>query len=380
MKNDKLYALINDEGLYSDNLLGTAVTGKDKNYLRDIKNLLDVFAVNGEDNRRGLWIEFPWDQKEDYANRWIFISVSCYNGHIYLSISDNDFISFVVHDDSSNPGRKRKSRKVLLGALKEYLEEKIPEIAADVDAYNKYVDDNLPYHQRTGRIPRKELVRIVPWKRLTLKDPQKTIQVLEACINKERAPFNGIITNDLYSKYYNIAKHTYNESYGCPFIDDFTMFGPPTDKNKLDDESPDEYLQDFQYGELGWSGMTLYLTDGDLPAESYFELNIGSDSNIAVGLEVAISLYDSGCPLIINDAERLLDIVEEKGEIILTSNKDLDCMAGQNNGSIFELPNEYEIGKPYEITREQYNEIVSLARWEPGEQVALINESDSGYS
>ena len=44
------------------------------------------------------------------------------------------------------------------------------------------------------------------------------------------------------------------------------------------------------------------------------------------------------------------------------------------------MPKEDEIGEPYEITREQYDEIVSLARWEPIEQVALINETDSGYS
>ena len=354
------------------------VTAWGKRMLIEISNLMEVFKPLDKTGKRGVWIELP---KYRYfsGSSWFFISITSLNGHHYLEITQNEGSLCSISDCKDKYGLA-ESMTWILRPLIDFLKAKIPIIASDPDAYNKYVDDNLPYHQRTGRIPRKELVRIVPWKRLTLKDPQKTIQVLEACINKERAPFNGLITNDLYSKYYNIAKHTYNESYGCPFIDDFTMFGPPTDKNKLDDESPDEYLQDFQYGELGWSGMTLYLTDGDLPAESYFELNIGSDSNIAVGLEVAISLYDSGCPLIINDAERLLDIVEEKGEIILTSNKDLDCMAGQNNGSIFELPNEYEIGKPYEITREQYNEIVSLARWEPVEQVALINESDSGYS
>ena len=362
MKNDKLYALINDEGLYSDNLLGTAVTGKDKNYLRDIKNLLDVFAVNGEDNRRGLWIEFPWDQKEDYANRWIFISVSCYNGHIYLSISDNDFISFVVHDDSSNPGRKRKSRKVLLGALKEYLEEKIPEIAADVDAYNKYVEQNLPKRQRIGHISSKYLNSIVPWHRKMPSTPERCIQVLKECMANEleyrkqhsasaseslpssyRPPYREM-NIDLYAKYFRIAQDAHDQHFKS-FYKDY-------------------YEEGVQYD------MRLLATDCFTPGEWIFSIEIHDPSRMALFMDVAVALYDSGCPLLIRNAKKLLDILEEKDEVILAVDPDDNCIR-HNETDYFTLPDETFLGWPSELSREQYDQIVTLARWDKEIQVAL---------
>ena len=105
-----------------------AVDGRSRDLLIQIKDLLNVFAPIGDDFRHGLWIEVPRGKPSDWASfkevkewgeevntheeyleywksefpmdsYWYFLSVSQYNGHTYLHITDNDHHWCIIHDD-----------------------------------------------------------------------------------------------------------------------------------------------------------------------------------------------------------------------------------------------------------------------------------------
>ena len=104
------------------------VNGHNQELLLKIRDLLDVFAPIGDDQRHGLWIEVPrgkpsdwasfkevkeWDEdvknRKDYIDYWksefpretywYFISVSQYKGHTYLHITDRDSNWCSIHND-----------------------------------------------------------------------------------------------------------------------------------------------------------------------------------------------------------------------------------------------------------------------------------------
>ena len=181
--------------------------------LMEIRKLLDVFAPIGDDLLHGLWIEVPRGKPSDWAsfkemkewgdvnNRkeylkqwksefpmesyWYFVSVSRYRGHTYLHITDHDSRWCIIHDDVRWDHHSIGPLDWYLEPLLMLLKEKFAEIVKDVEAYNRYVEEHLPKRQRTGRIARKDLNRIVPWQRRRPKNLRRVIKMLKECIANE---------------------------------------------------------------------------------------------------------------------------------------------------------------------------------------------------
>ena len=76
--------------------------------------------------------------------------------------------------------------------------------------------------------------------------------------------------------------------------------------------------------------------------------------------------YKSGVPLIIYDADKLLKILEEEDYVRLVPYSYHNYMGYQEEGSVYELPWEYECSEDSgsSLTAEQYKEIVSFAEWQ----------------
>lgn len=126
-----------------------------------------------------------WKANYPMESQWYHLSVSRYKGHTYLHMVENDHWWCQIHDDDDKHAWK-EDLEWLLEPLAEFLREKVPEIAADVEAYNRHVDDHLPKRQRTGRIARKDLDRIVPWQRRRPRNVKKVIKMLKECIENEK--------------------------------------------------------------------------------------------------------------------------------------------------------------------------------------------------
>ena len=73
----------------------------------------------------------------------------------------------------------------------------------------------------------------------------------------------------------------------------------------------------------------------------------------------------------LHDAQKMLDILEAKDYVRLTPHTFHDYLNHHEEGSVFDLPYECYLGNGDEITREQFDEIVSLATWNPVGKLVL---------
>ncbi len=96
-------------------------------------------------------------------------------------------------------------------------------------------------------------------------------------------------------------------------------------------------------------------------------------SNVGLAIEVATALYKVGAPLLIYGAEKLLRILLEEDNVRLVPDSYHNYMGYQEEGSVYELPWEYECTDDAcsVLTKEQYQEIVSNAEWQMEERISL---------
>ena len=444
-----------DAGNHSLN--GICVSGRSRELLLEIRTLLDVFAPVGDDYRHSLWIEVPrgkpsdwctfssakmWAEKEPYTraeylkewkshypmeSQWYHISVSRYKGHTYLHMVENVHWWCQLHDDDDKHARK-DDMEWLLEPLTEFLREKVPFIAADVEDYNRYVDEHLPKRQRTGRIARKDLDRIVPWQRRRPRKFRKVIKMLKECIANEEVyrrtepkwagdklvrpealpgevilptcyreplPYMSI---RIYAKYFRVAYEAYEEHFRHLFrrsrrdreayarfraasmpLTDIEFYrayqhgrhGEITDGTDFDSVEAFNEMAFDHYGELGLSRVNVHASDYYTPGQWLITFDVSYSAWVDAGCEIALALYEAGAPLLVHDARKMLDILEGKDYVKLTPHTFHDYLSHHEEGSVFALPYECYLDDSDEITRMQYDEIVSLATWDREEQLAL---------
>ena len=424
--------------------------------LMEIRKLLDVFAPIGDDLLHGLWIEVPQGKPSDWAsfkemkewgdvnNRkeylklwksefpmesyWYFVSVSQYRGHTYLHITDHDSRWCIIHDDVRWDRHSIGPVDWYLEPLLVLLKEKLAEIVKDVEAYNRYVDEHLPKRQRTGRIARKDLNRIVPWQRRRPRKFRQVIKMLKECIANEkvyrmtepklidgefkrpeesteevslpafyREPLSKMSIR-VYAKYFRVAYEAYEkhfsglrwrsrrerkeyrefleESAAMSDIEFYRRYqhgrhGEITDETDFDSEDAFKKMAFDHYGELGLSRNNVHATGYYTPGKWLITFGVSYSAWVDAGCEIALALYEAGAPLLVHDAQKMLDILKERDFVMLTPYTFHDYLNHHEEGSAFDLPYECYLGDGDDITREQYDEIVALAEWKPEVQVTL---------
>ena len=424
--------------------------------LMEIKELLDVFAPIGDDLLHGLWIEVSRGKPSDWAsfkemkewgdvnNRkeylklwksecpretyWYFVSVSQYRGHTYLHITNHDSRWCIIHDDVRWDRHSIGPMDWYLEPLLVLLKEKVAEIVKDVEAYNRYVDEHLPKRQRTGRIARRDLNRIVPWQRRRPKNLRRVIKMLKECIANEtvyrmtepklidgefrrleqpeeevalpasyREPLPKMSIR-IYAKYFRVAYEAYEkhfsglrwrsrrerkeyrefleESAAMTDIEFYRRYqhgrhGEITDETDFDSEEAFKKMAYDHYGELGLSRNNVHATGYYTPGKWLITFGVSYSAWVDAGCEIALALYEAGAPLLVYDAQKMLDILEERDFVMLTPHTFHDYLNHHEEGSVFDLPYECYLGDGDDITREQYDEIVALAEWKPEVQVTL---------
>ena len=435
--------------------------------LMGIKELLDVFAPIGDDCLHGLWIEVPRGKPSDWASfkearewgdvnsrkeylaqwrsefpmesYWYFVSVSQYRGHTYLHITDHDSRWCIIHDDVRWDHHSIGPLDWYLEPLLMLLKEKFAEIVKDVEAYNRYVEEHLPKRQRTGRIARKDLNRIVPWQRRRPKNLRRVIKMLKEGIANEavyrmtepkliegefrrpsvsnesvalppcyREPLPKMSIR-IYAKYFRVAYVAYEKHFSSlrwrskrgrkeyrEFLEESAAMtdiefyrryqhgrhGEITDETDFDSEEAFKKMAYDHYGELGLSRNNVHATGYYTPGKWLITFGVSYSAWVDAGCEIALALYEAGAPLLVHDAQKMLDILEERDFVMLTPHTFHDYLNHHEEGSVFDLPYECYLGDGDDITREQYDEIVSLAEWSPEEKVVLdeiIPLEDSVY-
>ena len=391
--------------------------------LVEIQHRFEQLAVMGDDEYRGFYIEVPRPTPEEWGDaeelvasgehdsreaflaewlafnpmetRWFHVASSRYGDSRSIRVTDRKHTHFIITNRSKCTDAEPDDtwcRENLIH-LFDYLQRMIDVIVANPDGFNDYVAHNLPYQQRTGRIAQRELNRIVPNCKIVVEDPETAIKALEDSVHGRSVPPLETMTIRLYCTYYRIANEAYEAYYrkrgACGRVYENPQDVPKelrdvayykrmkfVDVEALYDiDSPADFMRfaTDHYGELGLSRLNIFASHDRQQGWKIVVSNSYS-ANAGLAIEVATALYKAGTPLLIYDAGKLLRILLEEDYVRLVPDSYHNYMGYQEEGSVYELPWEYECSDDSNsvLTKEQYQAIVSLAEWQPEERVKPI--------
>ena len=404
------------------------VDGESFALLLEIQRALMVFEPIGDDEARMIWLEIPrgtaeewkafddersWcsnseednlasylealDEEFPYEKEWFFLAISTYRENTFLKISDCDHRYVIFTNRHFREEAKPTDMSWFMEPLLLLVKERVDAIVKDPDAYNRYIEKNLPYRQRSGRIRSIDLNRILPERRLQVENREYCIKVMKELMRREKvyesgsaewehqgvpAPFDTM-TIRMFCKYYRIAdtacwskteKKVTNRA--CDSDDDvkyYTNHGMHMDLKEYDLDSEKDFKRfaTDHYGELGLSRMNVGVTHYYVRGKWIITFGISYSAHDEIGLRIALALYESGAPFVFYDAENLLHILEETGWVRISPFTFHDYLQGGDDEGVIDLPFVEDCDKEGELTHKQYDEIVRLAEWEPDVQLKL---------
>ena len=391
--------------------------------LVEIQHRLEKLAVMGDDEYRGFPIEVPrpapekwgyteeliasgeYDSQEAFLadwlafnpmeTRWFHVASSRYGDSRSIRVTDRKHTNFIITNHSKCTDAEPDDTwcRENLTRLFDYLERMIDVIVANPDGFNDYVAHNLPYQQRIGRITQKEFNRIVPNFKIEVEDRETAIKALEDSVHGLSAPLLETMTIRKYGAYYRSGNEVYEAYHRKRGLRERIHTDPQDVPEELRDvvyykrkkfvdvtemydiDNPEDFMRfaTDHYGELGLSRLNIFASNDRQQGWKIVVSNSYS-ANAGLAIEVATALYKAGVPLLIYDAEKLLRILLEEDYVRLVPDSYHNYMGYQEEGSVYELPWEYECSDDSNsvLTKEQYQAIVSLAEWQPEEQVKPI--------
>lgn len=390
--------------------------------LVEIQYRFERLAVMGGDEYRGFYIEVPrpapeewgyteelitsgeYDSQEAFLvdwlafnpmeTRWFHVASSRYGDSRSIRVTDRKHTHFIITNHSKCTDAELDDTwcRENLTRLFDYLERMIDVIVANPDGFNDYVAHNLPYQQRIGRIAQKDFNRIVPKFKIEVEDRETAIKALEDSVHGHSAPLFETMTIRRYCTYYRIANDVYEAYHRKRGLRGRIHTDPQDVPEELRDvvyykrkkfvdvtemydiDSQEDFMRfaTDHYGELGLSRLNIFASHDRQQGWKIVVSNSYS-ANAGLAIEVATALYKAGAPLLIYDAEKLLRILLEDDYVRLVPNSYHNYMGYQEEGSVYELPWEYECSDDSNsvLTKDQYQAIVSTAEWQDVERVFL---------
>lgn len=391
--------------------------------LVEIQHQFERLAVMGDDEYRGFYIEVPRPAPEEWGDaeeliasgeydsreafladwlafnpmetRWFHVASNRYGDSRSIRVTDRKHTHFIITNHSKCTDAEPDDTwcRENLTRLFDYLQRMIDVIVANPDGFNDYVAHNLPYQQRTGRIAQKEFNRIVPNCKIEVEDKETAIKALEDSVHGRSVPPLEAMTIRQYCSYYRIANEAYEAYYrkrgaSGRFYEDpqdvpeelrdvayYKRIKFVDEEILYDIDSPEDFIRfaTDHYGELGLSRLNIFASNKRQKGWMIIVSNSYS-ANVGLAIEVATALYKARAPLLIYDAEKLLRILLEEDYVRLVPDSYHNYMGYQEEGSVYELPWEYECSEDTDsvLNKEQYQAIISNAEWQPEEQAKPI--------
>lgn len=381
-----------------------------------IQNQFERFEEMGDDEYRCFYIELPrptldeWGNCEDYENheeyrrdwecynpsetKWFHISSGKYRECRSIRIMDRKYDHFTITNQSTYFNNDKSNGEWYQDFLKNfstYLQELVDAIISASDEFNDYIAKDLPYQQRDGRISRKEFNRINPDFKIKVEDEAIALRALEDSVNGNLLEPLKEMTIRKYCKYFRIAHEAYNKHFneseyfrerktisiditdGDPDVEYYkrVKYGYLDDSFNLDSQEDFKKFAKNLYCEIGFSRLNIYASSYDIDGWRIIVSNSYS-SYVDIAIDVATALYKNDVPIEIHDAETFLKILKEEDYVKLTPHTFHDYMSWHEEGTVYELPWEYDLkdkAADEGLTREQYNQIISLAEWEEGSKI-----------
>ena len=406
------------------------VDGESRELMLEIKKALSVFEPVDDDEARVIWLEIPrgtaeewrdyeescWgkehledleayqetlDEEYPYEKEWFFLSTSAYKENTFLKISDACHRYVIISNRNLDHHQYADDMTWFLKPLLELVRQRVEFIASDTEAYLQYVEANLPYRQRSGKIRSKDINRIIPEMKMQVENREYCIRVMKELVRRKQAyesvktgepvdwnelgvpaPFDSMSIRK-FCKYFRIADtiywsgDNYDRATKAVSIEDdveyYTSHGLHHQLNEYDLDSEEDFRRFAKdhYGELGLSRMNVGASQYYAGGKWLVTFGISYSASVPYGLKIAMALYETGTPFVFHDAETLLHVLEESGTVRLSPFTYHDYLGSGDDEGVFSLPYLEDCGREGEVTREQYDEIVRLAEWEPKTKLKL---------
>ena len=354
----------------------------------------EELLASGEYDSREAFLA-DWFAFNPMETRWFHVASSRYGNSRSIRVTDQKHTHFIITNRPKYTDAEPDDTwcRENLTRLFDYLERMIDVIVANPDRFNDYVAHNLPYQQRTGRIAQREFNRIVPNFKINVEDRDMAIKALEDSVHGHSAPLFETMTIRKYCTYFRIANEVYEafrwkrgfrrrihtdpqdipEELRDVVYYKRKKFVDVTEMYDIDNQGDFMRFATDHYGELGLSRLNIFASHDRQQGWKIVVSNSYS-ANAGLAIEVATALYKAGAPLLIYDAEKLLRILLEEDYVRLVPDSYHNYMGYQEEGSVYELPWEYEYSDDGDsvLTQEQYHAIVSHTEWQPEEPVKPI--------
>ncbi|MBQ7750476.1 MAG: hypothetical protein IJR77_04530 [Bacteroidales bacterium] len=175
-------------GILTNDPLETVIPdGIGRRILLSIQETMRQLAPVGDNDRRTLWFEVLGRGKNPEV-MWLEVSFSIYRDFHYMLLSDgrSEYHAVMNRSDSADEpaaGYGTEGLTRSLSCLFGYLQDLIRKIAADPQAYNKYLEDNFPWALRTGGINVQELDRIFG-RRIVDAEERAVVQIIPGDLSR----------------------------------------------------------------------------------------------------------------------------------------------------------------------------------------------------
>lgn len=371
-----------------------------------IEKTMQRLEVMGDDELRWLWVEIKAPGKrnrmevaDDNGNYWYQVGTANYKGFHYMVLCNRegrfvDLRSARFVDAEREPDVWYGNVSKALLKIERYITALVDDICSHPDEYNDYVEHNLPYSKRDGKIKRADLNRICPVYR-TFDNPKRVVDILtkmrgmplwsadkmtlRTYIHVWRILYEAYRTQDSYRPE---PKSDYADKTDEEIFIEYNSKGrqiegldldSEQDFRKWDDENSSFHCMDVAYARIhlhphkkgeGWREDDIAVQDG----QWYFSLHYSVYGYSVDVVNMLEALCKEGIGVVCDETARLLRIANETDYVGITP-------APNKYSHNEEIGN--EISLPYVdeyISPQQVAEVIAATEWKPQTKIKPITD------
>ena len=313
---------------------GVVIDSKSEEIMLRIEHTMGRLKIMGDDDRRFFWI---WAQEGKNKRKWLKVMTAHYKDFHYLILSDGEHEFAVLKNADSidiNEAKYREDLKEPLLALEQHVTAIVNWICEEPEEYNTYVERYLPYHKRSGDIPRKVLYSIDPeWH--DGKEDTRLVQGLEEIMKAEPTSYESITLRTYITVWCfafralaRVRKEGSNDPYdqevlnNAKTMSDIELFkrydnkGQEIENLNLDtQEAYDKWHKEngaFHCTDVSYARIHLAPWRENESEPYHFHLYFGVYGYYDEVAEIAIALHKQGITLEVNDIDSILKILRQE--------------------------------------------------------------------
>ena len=367
-----------------DSYDGIVIDAASEEVMLRIEKAMSRLKVMGSDERRYFWI---WANRDAREREWLKLVTAHVNSFHYLILSDGKYKAAILKNAESinnNETEYRYDLRFPLLALEKHIMAIVDWICKAPAEYNAYVERYLPFHKRSGDIPRKMLRAILPGK-YSNEEKEQMLLGLESVKESDPSTYETITLRTyitIWSASYRVlAKLRYerdNDPYdkerleNAQTMTDVELFRRYNNKgDKIETfnlDSEDDYKEWYDENspyhcmDVAYARIHLYPWKEIREEKYHFHLHFsvyGYYDDVAV---IANTLREQGINLIVDEIDSILSILREEDMVGFRPwpDKYMDRDGVTN-----------QVLLPYigEVSREAYWQIIKSTTWHKQKEV-----------